>query len=127
MVTDNNGATDVASVTITVANRPPVSSFDFGPASPKTLEPVTFTSTATDPDGTIASYAWDLNNDGKFADGTTAQVQRSFPVAGNYTVKLKVTDSNGATDIATKTVTVANQPPKASFTISPRLPPRTAR
>jgi PKD repeat protein len=122
MVTDNNGATDVASVTITAANRPPVSSFDFGPASPKTLEPVTFTSTATDPDGTIASYAWDLNNDGKFADGTTAQVQRSFPLAGTYTVKLKVTDSNGATDIATKTVTVANQPPKASFTTSPATP-----
>jgi PKD repeat protein len=121
-VTDNNGATDVAQVTIIVANRPPTASFDIVPANPKTLELVTFTSTATDPDGTIASVAWDLDNDGQFNDGATAQVQRSFPVAGTYTIKLKVTDSNGATDIATKPVTATNQPPKASFTTSPDAP-----
>jgi PKD repeat protein len=121
-VTDNSGATDVATVPIDIGNRPPVANFDFTPASPTTLVPVTFNATATDPDGTIAAYAWDLDNDGQFDDGTTAQAQRSFPVAGGYTVKLRVTDSNGATVTVTKSVSAANQPPKAVFETSPATP-----
>jgi PKD repeat protein len=83
---------------------------------------VAFTSSSTDVDGSIVSSEWDLDNDGAFDDGATERVERSFPVAGTYTVKLRVADSSGATDVATKTVTAANQPPKASFTTSPAAP-----
>jgi PKD repeat protein len=121
-VTDASGATDIATVAVDVANRPPVAGFTFSPASPKTLEQVTFTSTSTDSDGTIAAYAWDLDNDGLFNDGAAASAARSFPVANPYTVKLRVTDSNGATDTITKTVTAVNQAPKAAFTTSPGAP-----
>ncbi len=121
-VTDSNGATDVKTLSVDVVNRPPVASFGFAPAAPKTLEPITFTSTSTDPDGTIASYAWDLDNDGQFDDGTGASAQRAFPVTNTYTVKLRVTDANGATDTATKTLTPLNQPPVAAFTTSPAAP-----
>jgi PKD repeat protein len=121
-VSDDNGATDVATVPIDVANRPPTAAFTFSPQSPKTLEQVTFTSTSTDPEGSIASLEWDLDNDGQYDDATGPTAQRSFPIAGNYTMKLRVTDSSGALDTETKVVTALNQGPTASFQTSPAEP-----
>jgi PKD repeat protein len=121
-VTDNDGASDVKEMTITAANRPPTASIDFSPIAPQTLEEITFSATASDPDGTIAAYAWDLDNDDKFDDGNAAQVLRAFPVTDIYTVKVRVTDSDGASVVATKTVTPTNRPPAASFTTSPATP-----
>jgi PKD repeat protein len=76
---------------------------------------------SSDPDGTIVSYEW------SFGDGTTAsgvRVNKRYNSAGSYTVRLTVRDDRGATDSATKTVTVGtvNQPPQASFTFSPTSP-----
>ena len=65
---------------------------------------VTFTSTSADPDGTIAAYAWDLDNDGTFDDGVGPTAQRSFPNGSTYTVRLRVTDGNGAADIVKPSV-----------------------
>ncbi|MEA2458955.1 MAG: hypothetical protein QOC95_1927, partial [Thermoleophilaceae bacterium] len=91
-------------------NRPPVASFTVSPTAPVAGAAVTFTSTSTDPDvgGKIASQAWDLNNDGVYDDGTGASASRSFPAAGSYVVRLKVTDDKGATSSVAHTVTVAN-------------------
>jgi hypothetical protein len=80
---------------------------------------VTFTSTSTDPDGTVASQAWDTDNDGAFDDGTGASASKTFATPGTYTVRLQATDNNGATNVVSKTVTVGNRPPVASFTVSP--------
>jgi PKD repeat protein len=121
-VTDNDGLTNDASKTVTVGNRAPAASFDFSPASPMTGETVTFTSTSSDPDGSIASQAWDLDNDGGFDDGTASSVSHSFPTSGTKTVRLEVTDDDGATDVATMTVTVGNRAPSASFDSSPASP-----
>ena len=93
--TDDKGATNIATKVVAVANRVPVAAFGHSPASPLTSEPVTFTSTSADPDGFITAYAWDLDNDGQFDDGTNATVQKSFPDNGTFTVKLRVTDNNG--------------------------------
>ncbi len=54
-------------------NSPPTAAFTFLPASPQTGQPVTFTDASTDSDGTIASRAWDLDNDGTFDDGNGAR------------------------------------------------------
>jgi PKD repeat protein len=61
-----------------------------------------------DPDGIVASYLWD------FGDGTSsilANNAKTYQVAGNYTVKLTVTDNSGATAIATLLVVVGATPP----------------
>jgi len=67
--------------------------------------PVNFSSAGSyDPDGSIASYLW------TFGDGTSstaASPSKTYSVAGNYTVVLKVTDNLGATASASVAVAVA--------------------
>jgi YD repeat-containing protein len=120
-VTDDQGNTGVATVNVTV-NAPPVPSFVFQPETPVRGEAVTFVSTSQDPDGRIASYAWDLDNDGQFNDGNGQVATYTFPTAGVKTVRLRVVDNLGSARIATGTVTVRNQAPSASFSWSPTFP-----
>ena len=72
-------------------------------------------SASSDPDGTIASYAWD------FGDGTQRHgrhARRTPTRAGTYTVRLTVTDNSGGTGTVAQPVTVQapNQLPTAAFT-----------
>jgi predicted outer membrane repeat protein len=121
-VTDNRGAQATSTRTVTASNRAPTASFTFAPALPSTGQSVTFTSTSTDPDGSIASQAWDLDNDGSFDDGTATTASRSFPAAGDYTVRLRVVDNNGAAATVANTIAVANRAPSAAFTFAPDAP-----
>ncbi|MEA2436077.1 MAG: large repetitive protein, partial [Thermoleophilaceae bacterium] len=122
-VTDDNGAPATISHTVTVTNRAPVVGWTSAPASPRTGDSITFTSTATDPDGSVASQAWDLDNDGQFDDGTAATASRTFAKAGNYTVGLKATDDNGASATFTQQISIANRPPTAAFAAAPNPVP----
>jgi PKD repeat protein/Flp pilus assembly pilin Flp len=110
-VTDNNGATNSTTRTVTMTgNTPPVASF----TDNCTNLTCTFTSTSTDSDGTISSYAWSF---GDTTSGSGATANKTYTSAGTYTVTLTVTDNNGATHSTTRTVTMtANTPPVASFT-----------
>jgi len=62
-------------------------------------------SCSSDSGGSIVKYEWDLDGDANYGEsgelGST--VYKSF-AAGNYTVKLKVTDDDGLTDIEPCTV-----------------------
>ncbi len=72
---------------------------------------------STDPDGTIAGYAWNFG-DGSTGTGPTAS--HTYGSAGTYTITLTVTDNtggSGGTATTSKTVTTAtNTPPTAAFT-----------
>jgi DNA/RNA endonuclease G (NUC1) len=61
-----------------------------------------------DPNGTVASYAWDFG-DGSIGSGVS--VTHTYAQDGAYTVRLTVTDSDGLTDSATFTVNVTNVAP----------------
>jgi PKD domain len=68
---------------------------------------------SSDPDtGDSLTYAWDLDNDGQFDDSTNSKP--TFSLVGQdgvFTVRLQVTDTAGATSIASTTVTVDNVAP----------------
>lgn len=80
-------------------NNPPVASFTV-----KTLgQIVQLTDTSTDSDGTIVSRVWDTG-DGRTSTKTPVTYRYANP--GSYTVKLTVTDDDGASTSTTQTVTV---------------------
>jgi hypothetical protein len=101
-------------VTAGPVNQPPVAEFDFAPATPKVGEAVTFTSTSSDPDGSLSGVAWDLDGDGQFDDSTAASVSHSFATAGEHPVALRATDNGSpaqSTDTSRSVPVVPAPPP----------------
>ena len=92
-------------------NQDPLASFTIAPASPHTGQTVTFTDTSTDPDGSVVSRAWDVDDDGAFDDGTGTTASRSFAAAGTYAVRIRATDDDGASAVASRDVVVSAAPP----------------
>jgi PKD repeat protein len=123
-VTDLRGRLFRVAHEVHVGNRPPIASMAQAPQAPATGDHVTFFSTSTDPDGSIAKQTWDLNADGKFDDGNTTIASRTFDAPGTYTVGLKVVDNRNAVSIATAIVVVADRTPPV-FVL--QAPPRPAR
>jgi PKD repeat protein len=97
-------------------NQPPVASFT---ATGGQLTATVDGSASTDPDGTIASYAWDYGDGGTDTGMTPAP--HTYAAAGTYPVTLTVTDNSGATNSTSQQVVIAplNTPPVASFTATP--------
>jgi PKD repeat protein len=106
-VTDNGGASDshTASVSVTggSSNQPPTAAF----SSTSSGLTASFTDSSSDSDGTIASRAW---NFGDGASSTQASPSHTYAAAGTYSVTLTVTDDDGASDSETATVTVSVDP-----------------
>ncbi|MDG6222611.1 MAG: PKD domain-containing protein [Candidatus Bathyarchaeota archaeon] len=121
-VTDNRGAIDIITKTVTVENRPapqptnnrPVAVFTESPEPAYATETVTLNASESyDTDGTITTYTWN------FGDGTTATgaiVTHTYENSGSYKIELTVTDNEGATDSTTSTKTILNNEPIAAFT-----------
>ena len=78
-------------------------------------------STSSDPDGSVAAYAWDFGDSATSTQGPT--VTHVYASAGTYTVTLTVTDDDGGQSTTTEEVTVTapppNQAPVAGFTATP--------
>jgi hypothetical protein len=63
---------------------------------------------STDSGGTIVSWNWDLNLDGKFDDATGPTPTVTLPQGFDGFIGLQVTDNNGRTSIAYARMTVAD-------------------
>ena len=112
-VTDNEG--DVAETSLSLrVNAGPRAGFIFEPSAPVANERVTFSSTSSDPDGSLpdSAYAWDFDDDGTFDDATGETVTVSFPRAGTIAVALRIVDSDGATATKTRKVSVGAARPR---------------
>jgi len=88
------------------ANQPPVANAAATPQNGAAPLPVSFSSSGSnDPDGSIASYAWN------FGDGntsTSANPAHTYNAAGTYNAVLTVTDNQGATGTASVSITVTS-------------------
>ncbi|MBI4684808.1 MAG: PKD domain-containing protein [Nitrospirae bacterium] len=127
-VTDNGGASAVSNLqrvrirlditddtsddTIIVesaTNQPP-SVQSLTPSSSSGTAPfaVTFSTIVSDPDGTIVQYEWDFDGNGTY-DATTSNnpVSHTYNNPGTYTVRVRVTDNQGATATGETTITVS--------------------
>lgn len=75
-----------------------------------------FDDTSTDSDGTIVSRVWDFG-DGRGGSGKTPQ--HTYAAGGSYSVRVTVTDDDGASSVRTLTVTASaggtNIPPMPNF------------
>jgi PKD repeat protein len=98
--------------------------FSMDPGSPLTNQTIDFSGDASDvtPGATIDSWSWDLDGDGEFGDAGGQEVSRSFSRPGDRYVRLRVTDSLGASDTRTRTITIGNRPPSASIAAIPSNP-----
>jgi PKD repeat protein len=119
IVTDNDGATNEASMQIHIANVPPKAKFTYNPPNPTDLQTISFTDLSTDSDGSITAWQWD------FGDGNTSTLQNpthKYGDDGTYTVSLTVIDDDTATNLSEKLIHILNVPPIANFTFYPLNP-----
>ena len=109
-VTDTAGRTGTAERTVVIADRQPTVTIGQNPALARPNRAVSLAANVTD-DGTAASFAWDLDDDGDFDDGSTATVTRTWSAERTYRVRVRVTDDGGNEVRQERAVEVAERAP----------------
>src|SRR3989454_271072 len=114
-VTDNNALNGTAYHDVVVQAAPPgpvppVADFTVNPLRVNPGVSVTFdASTSTDPDGSIASYAWSF---GDGSSGAGVQASHVFAAKGTFGVRLTVVDSDGLSNETTRTLAIPDRAPQ---------------
>ncbi|MCB0494722.1 MAG: tandem-95 repeat protein [Cyclobacteriaceae bacterium] len=128
-VTDDDGATNYDEVNVTVNPVSTNQSPSVNTGSDQTVNlptnTINLTGVASDPDGTIVTYAWTKVSGptSTFVNADKATVTVNNLVAGTYVFQLMVTDNGGATasDAVQVTVVAANVPPTSNAGVDKSL------
>ena len=110
-VTDNNGATglDTVQITVNAANILPTANAGTDQSITLPINTVSLTGTGTDTDGTISSYSWTQISgpaSGTITNANSASTTVTALTQGVYQFQLKVTDNDGATAVSNVQITV---------------------
>ncbi|MCB0195937.1 MAG: META domain-containing protein [Anaerolineae bacterium] len=114
-VTDQNGLSDSASLSIDIFPReepqtPPTAVIE-GPTQATTGQEVTFRGGNSIPGSTpIVVYAWSVDGVQPFSGGADVRFSTTFDEPGQYEVSLTVSDQNGLSDTSSIVVTVEEEP-----------------
>lgn len=119
-VTTTGGSTSSSTVFQVSTNKVPVIQFTIDPRNPAKNTPVDFDASATtDPNGNSMTYFWE------YGDGATGQgkkTKHTYVAVGDFTVSLKVTDSQSAYSVLGKQIEVSkDKPPVAVLKVRPGL------
>lgn len=124
-VTDARGARSAARIEqITIAATPPnqrptVGPITASPPAPEAGQEVTFTATASDPEGNpITGWEWDFNDDGTVDSTAAPPVRHTYPQPGVYTIRVRASDAGGFGEPRTMRVYVR---PRGGAMIGTRL------
>ncbi|VEP17781.1 Outer membrane adhesin like proteiin (fragment) [Hyella patelloides LEGE 07179] len=107
-VSDDDGASTISTIDVTVNNVTPVINEIIGNTDVLEGEEVTYSAIAIDSGNDTLSYNWNFG-DGMGAEGQN--ITHTFADNGNYTITLTVTDDDGASTNSTLDVTVNNVAP----------------
>jgi gliding motility-associated-like protein len=129
--TDNGGATGFSDMTVTVidasVNQSPVANAGADKTIALPTSSTTLSGSASDPDGTIVSYAWTKVSGpvATLANANTASLGLSALLQGTYVFRLTATDNLGATASDDATILVqpatVNQSPVANAGLDKNL------
>jgi PKD repeat protein len=122
-VIDDEGASDVESITITVTegdspppNEPPTAIIYVNTTTIEVESYINFNgSKSTDTDGMIVEYTWDFGDGIKDSGMHTNHI---YKTEGTYNVALTVIDDDGATDVSHIAITVIQEPTQTTPTVS---------
>ena len=107
-VTDDQGASSVASKVVTAAD-PSAPAGNLAPVATFTATctglSCSFKDTSSDPDGIISARSWSFGNG---STSTSSSPDRTYAASGTYSVTLTVTDNDGATATTTQSVAVTS-------------------
>jgi len=122
IVTDSDGASDSKSITITAANVAPRATINLPTPLREGANTIQFTS-LLDSQADLAAgllFSIDIGNDGVFevVDSNQSNVVIVLPDQGQYVLRLRVKDKDGASRDYSRTVTAENAPPTATFELS---------
>ncbi len=127
-VTDDLGNQTYGSLQIQVDLQSPTVSNNATPASGSLPLVVALNASGRDKDGSVVRYEWDYDGDGTYDwfSASESNTWFSYKTAGTYEAVVRVTDNDGLTATASKTITVGESQQVPVATVSASVTKGTA-
>jgi PKD repeat protein len=119
LVTDTFDEVNADTCIISIINQLPHASFSYSPSAPTFEDQVSFYDASEDYDGNLVSWFWDFGDDQSSEERNPIH---KYEDKGTYSVRLTVTDDDGASNTITNLVEIVNVAPTSNFTYFPSSP-----